>query len=474
MDRPGRQVAAAQGGALLRPARARRRPRPRDRRPARRLLRGRRPAPTARRSSSGCTRSSTRPTASSPRCTRRSTGPSSPRWTAPTSTPWPSSLEEVVDAVFATALQFVVHAMEDLPDGSCELAALIRQACEAIQAAVTDLRGMKNPAGIRERCELLDRLESEGDRIYRTQLAAMFRTETDAIRLIKHKEFLEGPGADARRLRRRGRRPADHRHQERLRPAVNTALLILVLVVVAALAFDYINGFHDAANAVATVVSTGVLPLRTAILLAAVLNFAGRLRPARRWPRRSARGWSSRARSRRSSSSSALLGAIALEPGHLVLRHPLVVVARPGRRAGRLGHGPRRRPVDPGRRPDQGGREPGRQPARRVRDRLRADDRHPLDLPARAARPGCRRTFRRLQIVSAGFMALSHGSNDAQKTMGIIAMSLAVYSGAVAGRARTSHVPLWVMVACAVAMGAGDDGRRASGSSRRWARRSST
>ncbi len=39
---------------------------------------------------------------------------------------------------------------------------------------------------------MLDRLESEGDRIYRTQLAAMFRTETDAIRLIKHKEFLEG------------------------------------------------------------------------------------------------------------------------------------------------------------------------------------------------------------------------------------------------------------------------------------------
>jgi uncharacterized protein len=47
-------------------------------------------------------------------------------------------------------------------------------------------------ADIRDRCELLDSLESEGDRIYRTQLAAMFRTETDSIRLIKHKEFLEG------------------------------------------------------------------------------------------------------------------------------------------------------------------------------------------------------------------------------------------------------------------------------------------
>src|SRR5215217_3678861 len=56
---------------------------------------------------------------------------------------------------------------------------------------------------------------------------------------------------------------------------MSTALLVVVLVVLTALVFDYINGFHDAANAVATVVSTGVLPLRTAILLAALLNFLG-------------------------------------------------------------------------------------------------------------------------------------------------------------------------------------------------------
>src|SRR5881394_2283313 len=54
-----------------------------------------------------------------------------------------------------------------------------------------------------------------------------------------------------------------------------SALPLLVLVVVLALAFDYINGFHDTANAVATVVSTNVLPGRTAVLLAAVCNFVG-------------------------------------------------------------------------------------------------------------------------------------------------------------------------------------------------------
>src|SRR5438309_1458208 len=52
-------------------------------------------------------------------------------------------------------------------------------------------------------------------------------------------------------------------------------LALLVLVVVLALVFDYINGFHDTANAVATVVSTNVLPGRTAVLLAAICNFVG-------------------------------------------------------------------------------------------------------------------------------------------------------------------------------------------------------
>jgi PiT family inorganic phosphate transporter len=53
--------------------------------------------------------------------------------------------------------------------------------------------------------------------------------------------------------------------------------LLLILIVVFALIFDYINGFHDTANAIATVVSTRVLSPRTAILMAASLNFLGAL-----------------------------------------------------------------------------------------------------------------------------------------------------------------------------------------------------
>src|SRR5262245_43217106 len=53
--------------------------------------------------------------------------------------------------------------------------------------------------------------------------------------------------------------------------------VLLVLVVIAALAFDYINGFHDTANAIATVVSTRGLSPAMASLMAAALNFAGAL-----------------------------------------------------------------------------------------------------------------------------------------------------------------------------------------------------
>lgn len=56
---------------------------------------------------------------------------------------------------------------------------------------------------------------------------------------------------------------------------VDTLFIITILIVIAALAFDFINGFHDTANAIATSVSTKALKPRHAIILAAVMNFVG-------------------------------------------------------------------------------------------------------------------------------------------------------------------------------------------------------
>ena len=63
--------------------------------------------------------------------------------------------------------------------------------------------------------------------------------------------------------------------------------------------------------------------------------------------------------------------------------------------------------------------------------------------------------FRKLQLISSGLMALSHGTNDAQKTMGII--SLALFSSGVvgAGPGGELQIPIYVIIACAVMMALG-------------------
>ena len=62
------------------------------------------------------------------------------------------------------------------------------------------------------------------------------------------------------------------------------------------------------------------------------------------------------------------------------------------------------------------------------------------------------KNFRKMQIISSGFLAFSHGSNDAQKTMGMITLSLITF-----GRIDGSdfHIPLWVVCACAITMALG-------------------
>jgi PiT family inorganic phosphate transporter len=88
-----------------------------------------------------------------------------------------------------------------------------------------------------------------------------------------------------------------------------------------------------------------------------------------------------------------------------------------------------------------------------------------LSWPLRNARPGpLDRVFRRLQLVSAGLYSLSHGANDAQKTMGIIVSLLvasqAEFEGATGWLAafhlpNADHVPLWIVLAAHAAIALG-------------------
>jgi PiT family inorganic phosphate transporter len=227
--------------------------------------------------------------------------------------------------------------------------------------------------------------------------------------------------------------------------------LILLAVLALAIAFDYINGFHDTANAIATSVSTRALKPGWAIAMSATANFVGALtgtavaqtvgaglvdiRPdvdgqvviaaalvgAIFWNLLTWRLGIP------SSSSHALIGGLlgatlaaagfgawqfdgifdkVLVPlvgspviGFVLGLTLMIVIFNVFRRA------------------------------------------HPVRLNA---------VFRRLQVISAGYMAFSHGSNDAQKTMGIMTLALVT-----AGVIDTFEVPLWVILVAATAISLG-------------------
>jgi PiT family inorganic phosphate transporter len=233
---------------------------------------------------------------------------------------------------------------------------------------------------------------------------------------------------------------------------MNVLFVTLILVVVVALIFDYINGFHDTANAIATVVSTGVLPIRTAVLLSAALNFGGALLGTA-VAGTIGKGLIAPIAVTQVVVLSALVGAITwnLITWYFGIpsssSHALV--------GGLVGAGIAH----------AGSKAVQTEGLLKIIKSLIVSPLVGFVIAffvmivifwiARRARPAkINRIFRRLQMVSAGFMALSHGSNDAQKTMGIITMSLAAY-GALASGGDKFAVPLWVKLACAVAMAAG-------------------
>jgi PiT family inorganic phosphate transporter len=228
------------------------------------------------------------------------------------------------------------------------------------------------------------------------------------------------------------------------------ALLGLVLIVVIALAFDFINGFHDTANAIATSVATRVLSPIQAVLMAGVLNVLGAL-TGTAVATTVGKGIVPPAIATQSLVAAALLSAITWDlitwwyaiPSSS--SHALVFsivgagVAAAGWDSIEL------RGVDKVLRGLFFSPVLGFLGAFLIIFVL-------LWLFARARPRLVSRLFGRLQILSAAYMAYSHGSNDAQKTMGVITMALASYYGWTGAEWR---VPLWVILAAALAMGLG-------------------
>ncbi len=116
--------------------------------------------------------------------------------------------------------------------------------------------------------------------------------------------------------------------------------IILVIVVATAIAFDFTNGFHDTANVVATAISTRAIEPRVAVALASLLNFVGAF-ISLKVAATVGKGFVSTPAITTTVVFAGLGRRHRLEPGHLVLRPAVELLACPDRRAGGVG---RRRP----------------------------------------------------------------------------------------------------------------------------------
>lgn len=232
--------------------------------------------------------------------------------------------------------------------------------------------------------------------------------------------------------------------------AVTLSIPALIAIILVALAFDFINGLHDAANSIATVVSTRVLPPAYAVAWAAFFNFiaflffglhvaktvgTGIVEPSVIDPYvilaalMGAIGWNLFTwwLGFPSSSSHALIGGLA---GAGIAKAGLDGLATAGfvKTSVAIVGSPVTGFI------------------------LAIILMAALSWALRRATPFLvDRGFRHLQLISAALYSLGHGGNDAQKTMGIIAVLL--YSqGHLGGE---FHVPFWVIIASQVAMGLG-------------------
>ena len=229
---------------------------------------------------------------------------------------------------------------------------------------------------------------------------------------------------------------------------LDPAFLMLCLVILAALVFDYINGFHDTANAIATCISTRALSVKSAIIMAAVLNFAGAM-ISTKVATTIGKGIVDGSNVTQtvvlagiigaivwnlitwyyglpSSSSHAIIGGIC---GAVIAHAGVAALKWAGLK--KIIMGLIFSPI--------------------LGTAIGFIFMIILYRIFRNSSPSLlNKNFRRLQVASAALMAFSHGTADAQKSMGVITLALVSY-----GTIKTFEVPWEVMVACASAMAFG-------------------
>jgi len=228
---------------------------------------------------------------------------------------------------------------------------------------------------------------------------------------------------------------------------------LMVTVVLVALAFDFTNGFHDSANAIATVVATNAMTLRSALIMAAALNVVGAF-----FATAVAKTVEEGIIRQVGTPVDAQLLVLSALTGAILWNVVTWFFGMPSSSSHAIVGGLVGAGVTYG----------------STRNVIWANITDKVVLPmllspvfgmivAAALMAGIyivfqavkksRRDgiFKKLQIAAGALMAFSHGSNDAQKTMGVITLALVGAKILPAG----SAIPVWVIVACAITMGLG-------------------
>jgi PiT family inorganic phosphate transporter len=227
--------------------------------------------------------------------------------------------------------------------------------------------------------------------------------------------------------------------------------LLLVIVIVAAVAFDFTNGFHDTANVVASAISTRALAPRTAIGLASVLNFVGAF-ISLKVAATVATGIVDAGQVTETIAFAGLIGAIAWNlitwayglpssSSHALIGGVIGAMLAAVGSAGVKGGAVLTKVVLPA-----------------IVAPIAAFVLAGITIIAiywllGRRRPGSvTRGFRLGQIVTCSALSLAHGTNDAQKTMGVITLALVAHGSLSAHHAT---VPTWVVVCSATAISLG-------------------
>ncbi len=225
--------------------------------------------------------------------------------------------------------------------------------------------------------------------------------------------------------------------------------VLLVVVIVVALGFDFTNGFHDTANAVATSVSTRALTPRMAVLVASVANLAGAF-VTTAVAKTVGKDVVDSGLITTKTVLAALLGAIAWNlltwwfglpssSSHALIGGLVGAALVQSGSDGVLWHGLAHKIVIPA----------------LVAPLIAFTAAFALMLViywvfSRITRGVANRGFRFGQLASGTFMAFTHGANDAQKTMGVIALALFAN-----GNLKEFEIPTWVKVAAGLSIGLG-------------------